>query len=233
MRREMAAFIRSARDRGVAATMELLASEYLFDLRYGTETHRVLERHQLGHLERGVCGADLTYHAVNPRIFRRALDTLRDRLNIDVRDGSFVDFGSGKGRALILAAEHGFPKVIGVECSQLLHERCKRNLRRAWTRRRLRAEYELHCQDAATFCVPDDSTVWFWFNPFDGDVARRTAAHMIESLRRRSRRAHLLYANPVHADVLLRQGFSIVGEAGASTRHVDVLILQVGVARAT
>jgi len=213
--------------------MELLASEYLFDVRFGTETHRVLEGHQLGHLDDGVDRAGLTYHAVNPRILRRALDTLRDRLRINAWDGSFVDFGSGKGRALILAAEHGFPKVIGVECSQLLHERCDGNLQRAWTRRRLSAEYELHFQDAATFTVPDDSTVWFWFNPFDVDVALRTVGHMVESLRRRSRRAHLLYANPVHADVLLRQGFSIVGEVGASARHVDVLILQLDVARAT
>jgi len=97
----------------------------------------------------------------------------------------------------------------------------------------LSAECELHFQDAATFTVPDDSTVWFWFNPFDVDVALRTVGHMVESLRRRSRRAHLLYANPVHADVLLRQGFSIVGEVGASARHVDVLILQLDVARAT
>jgi len=40
---------------------------------------------------------------------------------LDLTDFIFVDFGSGKGRALFVAAEHPFRQIIGVEYSRELH----------------------------------------------------------------------------------------------------------------
>src|SRR5262245_10773651 len=39
-----------------------------------------------------------------------------------------VDFGSGKARALILGAEHGFKRLIGIELAPALHEAALRNV---------------------------------------------------------------------------------------------------------
>jgi predicted RNA methylase len=41
---------------------------------------------------------------------------------------TFVDIGSGKGRALIIAAEYAFKRIIGVEYSPSLATICRRNL---------------------------------------------------------------------------------------------------------
>src|SRR5688572_18369938 len=46
---------------------------------------------------------------------------------IDPHQYDFIDFGSGKGRALVLAAEAGFRKAVGVEISPPLHEVAIRN----------------------------------------------------------------------------------------------------------
>src|SRR5207245_5268496 len=42
---------------------------------------------------------------------------------------TFVDFGCGKGRALVLAAEHGFRRVLGIECDAQLFAAAQRNAR--------------------------------------------------------------------------------------------------------
>ncbi len=60
----------------------------------------------------------------------RTLRTLLARLPRDVISSSpFVDFGSGKGRALLVAADFAFRRIIGVEFSEELHRIAETNLR--------------------------------------------------------------------------------------------------------
>ncbi len=226
MRRELEALIDSVRRRGAFATLRLLASELAFDLRHGTETRRVLEGSQLGPLSGDLAPEGLVYHAVNPLVLGLALREIATREHAPPWGGSFVDFGSGKGRALILAACRGFDTVVGVECSRSLHDAASRNLAQAWRRARLRARYELRCEDAESFDVPDDSLVWFWFNPFGPESVERVAGRLLASVTRRPRVAYLVYANPAHADVLLRRGFQTVAEIRSSATHLDALILK-------
>jgi SAM-dependent methyltransferase len=227
MRRELAALIDSARRRGAFATLRLLASELAFDLRHGTETRRVLEGSQLGPLSGDRSSEDLVYHAVNPLVLDQALREIAAREHAPPWAGSFVDFGSGKGRALIVAASRGFDTVVGVECSRSLHAAASQNLGRAWRRRGLRARYDLRCEYAESFDVPDDSLVWFWFNPFGPEAVERVAGRLLASVTRRPRAAYLVYANPVHAGLLLRRGFRTVAEVRCSPTHLDVLVLKV------
>ena len=81
-------------------------------------------------------------------------------------DVVFVDYGAGKGRALAAAATHPFQKVIGVEISEALACIARRNL--GSMKHRRAAHVEVHCLDAASFPVPDDGNVFFFFNPFIG-----------------------------------------------------------------
>jgi hypothetical protein len=43
---------------------------------------------------------------------------------------AFVDMGSGKGRALLVASEFPFAKIVGVELSQHLHQIAEENIKR-------------------------------------------------------------------------------------------------------
>ncbi len=66
------------------------------------------------------------YAAVEPERFR----ALMAALPINFSEFTFVDFGSGKGRALLLASEYPFKKILGLEFSPELHDVAVANIRR-------------------------------------------------------------------------------------------------------
>ena len=112
-----------------------------------------------------------------------------------------VDFGSGKARALILGAEHGFKRLIGIELAPALHEAAVRNVD-AYRRCRPQAPpIDLHCGDAATWPIPEEQAFIFLYNPFAEPVVARIARRLEISLRRRPRDTLVAYRNPVHAGV--------------------------------
>ena len=62
----------------------------------------------------------LPYYGIAPSMFA----AIMNHITLDRTGATFVDFGSGKGRALFLAAGYGFPRIVGVEywrrCTQWL-----------------------------------------------------------------------------------------------------------------
>jgi hypothetical protein len=44
-----------------------------------------------------------------------------ERIDVDLADATFIDFGSRRVRALMMAAMRPFKKVIGVEFAEELH----------------------------------------------------------------------------------------------------------------
>jgi SAM-dependent methyltransferase len=114
--------------------------------------------------------------------------------HVSVRPGEdvFVDFGSGKGRTILLAARHPFRRVIGVEFSQQLHEVASENVRTALTADRSR-DVELILADATQWKVPADATVLFFFNPFDGEILAKVCANIQQSLAEAPRKLTIIY----------------------------------------
>ncbi len=107
----------------------------------------------------------------------------------------FLDYGSGLGRAILMAARHQLRRVLGVEFLYPLVKAAKTNLARA--QHRLKSPVELVVADAAQYRVPDDVTVAYLFNPFVGKVMEAVQEELSASLQRRPRPLRLLYA---HAD---------------------------------
>ena len=62
------------------------------------------------------------YTAIEATRFKRVLAGF----DIAFEDYTFVDFGSGKGRALLLASEYPFKRILGLEFSPELTERPKK-----------------------------------------------------------------------------------------------------------
>lgn len=172
-----------------------------FDQELGVDTGGVTE---LKGLRLAGDAADSVAHiASDPDEFGNAMAAL----DIDPGRFTFVDLGAGKGRALLLAARHGFRKVVGVEFARELVEAAERNIRAAHTRQS--PPVRILEQDATCYDLPDEPLVLFMYNPFGGrtmqDVARRAAA----SLRRNPRPHHVLYLNPFHLDGWTAAGFSV------------------------
>jgi len=123
--------------------------------------------------------------------FRQLMRNLVIRPDEDV----FLDFGSGLGRAVILAATYPFRKVIGVELVADLHARAQENVRR--TRRRLRCrDIELHNADARRFHIPAEVTVIYMWNPFSGEVLRQVLANIRQSMLEAPRIITILHLSP-------------------------------------
>ncbi len=89
---------------------------------------------------------------------------------------SVLDFGSGKGRPLIVAGAMGIEQAIGVDIVPAFNEIARQNL--AGMRGR-RSQTQIIEHDAATFRIPDHVNLVYLANSFSGE----TLAAMLENIR--------------------------------------------------
>src|SRR5882724_6223120 len=153
--------VRSVNDRGLLRTAQVgfsVIADLGFDLRHGTETLRWTFLQDLA-LE-----SENKIHGVNYQA-SKAAPLLRVLREFKVsKEGTFVDFGSGKGRALMLAAEYGFDRVVGVEFAAELCAIAKRNLAAFRQRLGRPVNVEIAEIDAAKFVISPDQTVFYLYN---------------------------------------------------------------------
>jgi SAM-dependent methyltransferase len=176
----------------------------LFDWRYGVETRLVT-----GLAEQGVSAAQAAegnniYRPIwisEFRHFMRAID-------VDPRKFTFVDFGSGKGKMLLLAAEFGFPKIFGVEYAPGLHAVAVDNLNKFKKSSKCRSSITAMHGDARDFELPPDPLVIMMFNPFGAEITRAVIAQIENDYRKYPREMYLLYAN--------RRNVAEIGDAFAN-----------------
>jgi SAM-dependent methyltransferase len=117
-----------------------------------------------------------------------------------------VDVGAGKGRALLLAAELPFRKVIGVELNEALARIAQRNVT-PWKRiaRPLTKIRVIH-EDAAEFRWPRTPLLVYLNNPFDCALVELLASRIAAVATSGPGLVDLLYVNPAFEDTLIRRG---------------------------
>lgn len=134
-------------------------------------------------------------------------------------DDVLIDFGSGMGRVVVLAAKrYPFRRIIGVEISQQMHEIARRNVER--NRRHMRCtEIELVNADVIDYTVPDDVTVAYLYNPFTGPVFEHLVGELERSVERNPRELRIIYLYPSEETQLLASGrISLVRSTQAGRR---------------
>jgi hypothetical protein len=150
-----------------------------FDKRYGTDTAGKIPVSALTIRNPDSDPNDSNwYEGVSVKIFNQIVS----HLNIRFGDFALVDFGSGKGRALILASECGFKKAIGVEFAKDLHDIACKNVSIYERATGKASNIELFCEDATAFPIPSEPLVIFFFSPFKGRVMELVVQHIAESL---------------------------------------------------
>jgi precorrin-6B methylase 2 len=133
------------------------------------------------------------YVPTDYRSFQTILAGLKIRPNEDV----FLDFGSGMGRAVIMAAKYPFRKIYGVEIAPQLNEIARQNVRSA-PRLKCR-DIELVTANAREFVIPDEITMIYFFNPFGGEVLAEVLQNIRASLRRLPRTLRLICKIPARS----------------------------------
>jgi SAM-dependent methyltransferase len=124
---------------------------------------------------------------------------------------TFVDIGSGRGRALFLAVEHGFRAAVGVELDPDHHRIAAENLRRYRGRRG--AAIRLVHGDARALELPAGPLLLFIYNPFGPDVMGEFLAGVVRQLRAAPRPAWLVYEAPLHRELFdAEPRFSLLAE---------------------
>ncbi len=122
---------------------------------------------------------------------------------------TFVDLGSGKGRALLLAAACPFRRIIGVEFAAELHQVALANLRKLGHPVGPDQRFDLVNADATLFRLPDDPLLLFLFHPFNPPVLTDVVRNVTQAVRERPRPMRVAYVNPVHLDVWIAAGWGL------------------------
>lgn len=178
-----------------SAWFQKLAEER-FDNRFNVATRGIVELDELSIPD------DLKSHAVEyaPTSTHR-LGWLLSRLGIDFREFEFVDFGSGKGRVLLIASEFPFQRVRGVELAHELHDISIQNIQTFRSTKRQCDDVQSCNQSATEFEFSKSPLVIFFFNPFSAEILQSVLNNLKKSLEAHPRHVIVLYYNALHANV--------------------------------
>lgn len=145
-----------------------------FDRRYGTDTAAkfFLDAYDLDDEQKE--GVEY-YQGVHEGILRRIIETLAPH----PEEFDFIDIGSGKGKALLVASTYPFKRVRGVEISQKLTDVANQNIEK------FAASGLVRCGDVVPLCqdarAVDDfrgRTFVFMLNPFHEEPMREVAPRL-------------------------------------------------------
>ena len=157
------------------------------------------------------------YWAISPSSLSAALAVLP----LDPAGFTFVDLGCGKGRALLVAAHHGFGRLLGVEISPSLAAIARANLARF-------PNAEVRTQDATVVEYPDTLLVIFLYHPFLAKVLRQALSNLMRQRATLPRELYILFANPSYQSLFSRlpafqeiwtKEFPLSEEDAAADRH--------------
>ncbi len=150
--------------------------------------------------------------------FKRIFSELEELAAKEIDKTLFIDYGSGKGAALIHAKKFGFKEVYGIEFAKELNECAIENIKKL----NLQHIHALY-QDATTFIPLKETTVIYFFNPFDEVVMEK----VIENIKKVTfdSDVYIIYGRPTCA-TLLNQHFHLLGtkkhESGAVVNYYRV-----------
>ena len=150
------------------------------------------------------------YQAPGAAYIRRAI------LDAGLKDFSshaFIDMGSGKGRALFVAAEFPFQRVLGIEFSPLLHQQAIENIKRFHPATRGCHNIISLQANAREFPIPPGKLVLFFFNPFGAETMREVMHNLQDSLWRSPRHVVIILLCPQCANEVMKiEGMKFIRE---------------------
>ncbi len=133
----------------------------------------------------GSCGDDM---------LRILLDTIL-KIDTTILSGTFLDYGSGKGMAIIYAKKYGFAQSIGVEFAKELHETALRNIKKF----KLNNVKSIH-MDAVNFIPNQNIRVIYFLNPFHKKVLYQVLNNILKNRNNFLHDIYLIYNIPIYKE---------------------------------
>lgn len=129
---------------------------------------------------------------IDPVRFHAALANI----HVQFEDFVFIDFGSGKGRALLLASAYRFKRIVGIEFSPELNLVAQHNIQKYMDRHPPCGSVESVCMDFLDFSLPEEPSVFFFFDPCEDPILTKLLRNIRLSLEEHPRAAYLVYIAP-------------------------------------
>jgi hypothetical protein len=167
--------------------------DLIYERRLGIRTEEFIR------LETGINNPDFfRYKPASYTEFRKLMKHVSIQPGKDV----FMDYGSGLGRVLILAAMYPFKKVIGLELVERFNRAAARNFEKC--RNKLKCtELQLLTAEATSCLPPNEVTIFYFYNPFRYPVLKRVLNNINDTLTENPRRVRLIFRHPINLPQIL------------------------------
>ncbi len=174
-----------------------------FDRLHGTRTGSLIPGDELatGHRHDRHITA---YHGVAPSLFHKLMARWQAHAVHPLERTAFVDIGAGKGRAMLLAGEYRFRRIVGVELHPALAAAARSNMER-WNAMYVSPPMRLEEGDALRLRMPAGPCLVLLFNPFDSVLMDRLLDRLEQQFRSRPGELDLLYVNDEQRRLLVEE----------------------------
>jgi len=178
------------------------APRHPFDLLHGTDTGNLIPGDDLstGHRHDRHITA---YHGAAPSLFRKLMSRWLSLKQHPLEKTAFLDIGAGKGRAMLLASEMPFRRIVGVELHPALAAVTRENIER-YEAAHVIPPMRLLEGDVMQLRFPAGPCVMFLFNPFDVVLMDRFLDRVGKAFKNRPGELDLLYVNDEQRELLQR-----------------------------
>jgi SAM-dependent methyltransferase len=179
----------------------VICHEIIGEKKYNISTIGVDELHDLEDL-----GVDTSHASKYLPVDYFILEKLMNYIEIFNNNNGFLDLGCGKGRTLAVAAHYKFNPVFGLDFHPKLSKEAAQ-LTESLKERFPEIFFKVINNDAFYFEIPVTVSTIFLFNPFDEVIMSGVVGNILESMRIAPRVIRVLYANPVHKELFIEEGF--------------------------
>lgn len=196
-------FFRSLYYRGFINTFKLLSYEGKYEKQLGINTHSIVN---LTNLTLAGESSEQNHHYQGASYF--ILFSVFSKLPESVKQNTFIDFGCGKGRALFVAEQCGFTKLVGVDIAKELIEDANAN-KLVYKPKDIKSEITFIFNDATKYEIPNDACVFYFFNPFGEEILLQVINNIKVSVKENPRKIYCIYLNPKYKSVFDENGFEV------------------------
>lgn len=128
-------------------------------------------------------------------------------LIIEYKDFIFIDMGSGKGRALLLASNFPFREIIGIEFSDILHRIAQNNICIYKSKNQKCFNIKSLCIDAVDYQFPNEHVVLYLYNPFREKIMSKVFDNIKKSIAKNHIKIVVIYYAPFFPHLIEECGF--------------------------
>ena len=122
-----------------------------------------------------------------------------------IKKSIFIDYGSGKGSAIIHAKKMGFDQTIGIEFAKELHEIAVDNIQKF----NLKNVQSLYA-DASSYPPPQDVSIIYFNNPFSEVVMKKVIQNILNEKKNFTNDVYIIYGSA--STELLKEKFHFLKE---------------------